>query len=483
MKENYKEIESLRKRVVELEALENMFKKTEDEIAQLTECILKLSPDIGRNIQLITEAAGKMFDGTCALYNRYQEPLLCSIGKWQAPQDMPEKDSAEGHLCFDVIKSDSDPLIVKNLDNSIYYQTDPNVRRYNLKTYIGSVVRINGRPKGSLCVVFNYDKDFMPNEIEFLSILSRLLGVEEERRLAERMIFTSEVKYRQLFENMQSGVAIYEAVNNGEDFIVRDLNKAAERIDKVSRDEVVGESILKVFPGVKEFGLFDVFQKVFRTGVPEFFPLSQYKDSRISGWRENYVYKLPSGEVISIYEDVTSRKTAEDELKKAEETYHALVDNITIGVALISPGMNVLAVNKKMREWFPGIDITKKSVCYEVLNDPPRTEICPYCPTCKTLKDGQPHEVVTETSWKGKLVNFRVLSSAVRNASGDIIAAIEMLEEVTESKTLQDELRQKIEQLERFQKIAVGRELKMRELKNKVAELEDALRKQRKEHE
>jgi len=477
MGENYKEIESLRKRIAELEALDRMFKKTEEEIAQLTECVLRFSADIGRNIQLIIESAGKMFDGTCALYNRYYEPLLCSVGKWQAPQDMPEKDDAEGHLCFDVIKSDADPLIVKNLDNSIYYQTDPNVKKYNLKTYIGSAVRINGKPKGSLCVVFNYDKDFMPNEIEFLSILARLLGIEEERRMAERMVFTSEVKYRQLFENMQSGVAIYEAVNNGEDFIVKDFNKAAERIDKIARDEVVGESVLKVFPGVKEFGLFEIFQKVFRTGVPEYFPLFQYKDSRISGWRESYVYKLPSGEVISIYDDVTSRKTAEDELKKAEETYRALVDNITIGVALINPEMNLMAVNKKMQEWFPGIDTTKKSVCFEVFNDPPRTEICPYCPTCKTLKDGLMHEVVTETVRGGKVVNFRVMSSAVRDASGGIIAAIEMMEEVTESKALQDELHQKIEQLERFHKIAVGRELKMRELKDKVMEMEEALRK------
>ena len=135
----------------------------------------------------------------------------------------------------------------------------------------------------------------------------------------QRELQISETKCRQIFDNMSNGVAVYEAVSNGEDFIIRDFNKGAEKIEKISKGDVIGKSVLEIFPGVKEFGLFEVFQRVWKTGNPEYFPVRFYKDQRISGWKENYVYKLPSGEVIAIYDDVTERKKAEEALKEREK--------------------------------------------------------------------------------------------------------------------------------------------------------------------
>ena len=72
---------------------------------------------------------------------------------------------------------------------------------------------------------------------------------------------------------------------------------------------------MQVFPAVKEFGLFEVFQNVWRGRPPRHYPVSQYMDGRIEGWRENYVYKLPSGEVVAIYDDVTENKKREEEIR------------------------------------------------------------------------------------------------------------------------------------------------------------------------
>ncbi|MBP1610793.1 MAG: response regulator receiver domain with sensory domain [Acidobacteria bacterium] len=142
-----------------------------------------------------------------------------------------------------------------------------------------------------------------------------------ERQRAEEVLRKNEIRYRELFENMGSGVSVYETRNNGEDFIFKEYNAAAEMIDKTSREQSIGRSVVDVFPGVKDFGLFDVFQRVCRTGKSERFPATFYKDEKISGWRENYVYKLPSGEVVSVFDDVTESKQAE---KILEQTMSSL---------------------------------------------------------------------------------------------------------------------------------------------------------------
>jgi PAS domain S-box-containing protein/putative nucleotidyltransferase with HDIG domain len=128
---------------------------------------------------------------------------------------------------------------------------------------------------------------------------------------------------------MSTAVAVYEAIDDGKDFIFKDFNKAGERIEKVNREALIGKSVLETFPGVKEFGLFEVFQEVWKTGKAQQHPISLYKDERIVGWRENYVYKLPSGEVVSVYDDVTARKEAEDALRDSERQLRLVTDQVT----------------------------------------------------------------------------------------------------------------------------------------------------------
>lgn len=128
-------------------------------------------------------------------------------------------------------------------------------------------------------------------------------------------------------------------------------------------------------------------------------------------------------------------------LQESEEKYRSVVDNIGIGVSLISPNMEILALNAQMKKWFPGIDITKKPFCYRAFNRPPRKDICSYCPTCKTLKDGKTYEATTETPADDKVVNYRIISSPIKDNEGRILAAVEMVEDITERSYRDKELR------------------------------------------
>jgi PAS domain S-box-containing protein len=138
----------------------------------------------------------------------------------------------------------------------------------------------------------------------------------------------------------------------------------------------------------------------------------------------------------------TDRKLAERALEESEAKTRNILDNIGIGVSLISPRMEILELNRQMRKWFPGVDPGQHPVCYRAFNDPPREAICDYCPTCKTLQDGLVHEATTQTPQKGVIRNYRIISSPILNASGEVTAAIEMVDDITERLTLESQFRQ-----------------------------------------
>ncbi|MHC1625573.1 MAG: PAS domain S-box protein [Methermicoccaceae archaeon] len=163
-----------------------------------------------------------------------------------------------------------------------------------------------------------------------------------EKKQAEETLRDTVQRFEGLLNNMSSGVAVYEAIDNGEDFIFKDFNKAAERIEKIKREDVIGKSVLEVFPSVKEFGLFEVFQRVWKTGQAEHFPVAIYKDERIVGWRENYVYKLPSsGEIVAVYDDVTDRKQVEDALRESEEKFRAITTTARDAILMMNDSGNI----------------------------------------------------------------------------------------------------------------------------------------------
>ena len=253
----------------------------------------------------------------------------------------------------------------------------------------------------------------------------------------------SEERFRELFEHMGSGVAVYQAVDGGADFIFKAFNSAAEQITRISREKAVGKRLLELFPQMEESGLPAALRRVWESGKEEHLAPFFYRDEIREGWRENRIYKLPSGEVVAIFDDVTVRKQAELELKSRKQLLEGILDSIKDVIGVQLPDHTILQYN---RAGYELLGITEADLdgrkCFEFIG---RNRQCRVCATDKAL---QSKKMETVEKYVPELGGYYVCTSnPVLDENGEVEVVIEQLADITEQKKTHELLRrsQKIE--------------------------------------
>jgi diguanylate cyclase (GGDEF)-like protein/PAS domain S-box-containing protein/putative nucleotidyltransferase with HDIG domain len=152
----------------------------------------------------------------------------------------------------------------------------------------------------------------------------QIIGVQiasldvSDRKYAEETAIDNAFKFQSLFDEISTGAAIYKVINDGEygqDYIIQGFNKAALKGEGKELAEVIGKSLYDLRPNIDQYGLIPVFRSVWKTGKPEFFPSKIYIDEKFSNWYENRVYKLTTGEIVALFDDVTEKKRAEEDIE------------------------------------------------------------------------------------------------------------------------------------------------------------------------
>jgi len=192
-------------------------------------------------------------------------------------------------------------------------------------------------------------RSFTGKEKMLLVLISSVIGRVEEHRIAEDKLRYSETRFRKILDNIQTGVALYQPINDGRDFIITDFNRAAEKIERIDRQYVIGKSVMDVFPSSKEFGIIKILRKVYKTGEPEYMPPRVYKYGGQSSWRENYLFPLPGGGVAAAYHNVSEKKKTQLALRMREQNFRAIADYTYFWEIWVSPQGKCLWTNPSCR--------------------------------------------------------------------------------------------------------------------------------------
>src|ERR1017187_7543140 len=220
--------------VTERKSAEKALHQGEMRLERINRCLLELGPNFESNINRLTALCGELLGATCALYNRLQGDLLCSLGQWHTPPGFKSEDAPAGHICYDVIRNNrEDAVVITNLPRTAYAESDPNVRAHGLQTYMGCAVKCEGKAVGSLCVV--YDKDYRPTDDDrrILGIIASAIGNEDTRKQAgaelNRLMTAIEQTPESVVITDTEGRILY-------------VNPVFEQVTGYSRAEVIGQN-------------------------------------------------------------------------------------------------------------------------------------------------------------------------------------------------------------------------------------------------
>ncbi len=175
-----------------------------------------------------------------------------------------------------------------------------------------------------------------------------------ERVNSHLKIKESEKKYRSLFNNINSGIALHEIIldDSGKpvDFTFLDVSPTWELQTGLNREDVIGKRGLEIIPNLEQKWI-DVYGKVALTGESiSFVDHSEYLDKY---WGVK-AYCPCQGQFAVAMNDVTDRIKTENELAAKEQCYRTLLENVVAGIGYYDLEGTVILFNKMAADLMNG---------------------------------------------------------------------------------------------------------------------------------
>ena len=307
--------------------------------------------------------------------------------------------------------------------------------------------------------------------------------ITEHERM-EKEIEESEESYRQMVELSPDGIVTADLKG-----IVTSCNEAFVRLSGFGKEEILGKHFSNLPTLMKKempryVKLFASLLKGGRIEPFEFRWVSKKGETRLG---EIKVGILKKGGKISgfqaVMRDITERKESEESIRESEEKLRMIFDNVNDVIIYVDRTGKIIDVNRKVEdvlgykpEEVIGKNFAKTGAL--ALKDIPKIVKMFMESVSKGQVFGKGTTNIMEIELRHKDGRPVIMESSTRmvKEDGRVVGFLNVLRDVTDRRKSETEVRGQAEELEKFNRLAVGRELKMVELKKRIAELEEKLR-------
>jgi len=263
-----------------------------------------------------------------------------------------------------------------------------------------------------------------------------------ERMANLKALRDSEEQFRDLVQTMNSAVVVFKISDDGQDFICTDINRAAEKVENISRRQAIGSSVKRVFPLIKELGLMELCFQVFQTGERARFPAVFFKNHRATGWSEGVIYKLSTGNIVFLYDEVSQRVLSENELWQEKERAQVTLASIGDAVLTTDVAGNLTYLNpvaEAITGWKDeearGLKIENVFDIFHERTGQPMSQPVRQCLIEDRVVELSNHAVLRHRDGE-RLFHIDDSAAPIRDRDGQVIGAVLVFHDVSEKREL-----------------------------------------------
>lgn len=270
---------------------------------------------------------------------------------------------------------------------------------------------------------------------KMLAILGIARNITGQKRM-EQSLTERETRYRDLFENAHDLIQ-----SSGPDGSFRHVNRAWRETLGYNEEEIAQMSVLDIVHPNSRDHFKEMFERILggekidRIGAT--FMTKAGKPVIVEGSVHCSVIDGRPVQTQGIFKNVTEHKHNEEFIKN-------VLDTVDEGFIVISRDFRIVSVNKA---YCSKLKMTSDDIiyrhCYEISHHmlSPCYESGEDCAVQRTFETGEPHTAVhTHYDKEGDSVYTEVRSFPLKNSRGEIISAIEIHNDITEKKRLEEQL-------------------------------------------
>jgi PAS domain S-box-containing protein len=308
-----------------------------------------LGADPAQNIHVIVRQACHVLDCTSSLYHRINDDngsLTCWAG-YNLPPGFPAQSPAKGRICYEAtIKSKNQPVVLEDLSQTPFMDSDPNVKQYAIKSYLGFPIRCSNEIIGALAVINTQVRQFDDADLYLISTLAKALSLEEERLRMNAALHQSESEFQGLYKMLRLMADNVPDLIWAKDMQDRYLFANQAMCDKLLKckhpDEAIGRTDLFFARKERDAGQKHTFGEICvnsdevvkkRKAPGRFLEDGLVRNQYLVLDVHKAPFWGPEGEIIGTVgcgRDVTKEKQTEQALQKSERRYRDLYNNTPV---------------------------------------------------------------------------------------------------------------------------------------------------------